>query len=100
MSDPIFPDRDRGLTLEEIVALTDAAPAVSAIGHLVIRGVAGLELAGPEDITFADRIGDAATLAVTQAGACFITAELGRVLPQHTVALISADPYRAFVQVA
>jgi UDP-3-O-[3-hydroxymyristoyl] glucosamine N-acyltransferase len=100
MSDPILPDRNGGLTLQEIVALTGAKSAIQTGGEPAIRGAAALELAGPEDITFADRLGDTAILAVTQAGACFVTAELGRALPTHTIALISADPYRAFVQVA
>src|SRR5690348_3503154 len=99
MSDPAFLDRARGLTLREIVALTEAKAPAQTISDLVIHGVAALELAGPNDISFADRLGHAA-VAVTQAGACFLTADLVRAVPLHTVALISADPFCAFVQVA
>jgi hypothetical protein len=69
MGDPILPDRNRGLTLEEIAALTDAKTPDQTVGALVIHGVAALELAGPNDISFGDGLGDPVTVAVTQAGA-------------------------------
>ena len=100
MGDPILPDRNRGLTLEAIAALTDAKTPDQTVGALVIHGVAALELAGPKDISFGDGLGDPATVAVTQAGACFVTSALVKSVSAHTVALISADPYRAFVRVA
>jgi len=95
-----FFKRGPGLALAEIVALTGARPEVQRSVDLVINDVAALELAGPTDISFADQPDDAAVIAATHAGACFVTAEFARALPAKTVALISVNPYRAFVQVA
>lgn len=100
MVDSIFLERERGFTLEDVVALTDAKTAGQTIGGLVIHGIAALELAGPSDISFADRGRNSEAVAVTQAGACFVRAELAQAVPTRTVALILADPYRAFVRVA
>src|ERR1051325_8512576 len=93
-----FFKRGPGLALAEIVALTGARPEVQRSVDLVINDVAALELAGPTDISFADQPDDAAVIAATHAGACFVTAEFARAVPAKAVALISVNPYRAFVQ--
>jgi UDP-3-O-[3-hydroxymyristoyl] glucosamine N-acyltransferase len=100
MGEPVFFKREPGLTLQRIAALSGAKPVVSRGDDRIIRNVAALELAGPDDITFADRPGHAAALGATQAGACFVTVELERALPARTVGLLAHDPYGAFVQVA
>src|SRR4051794_22671302 len=100
MGEPNFFKRERGLTLKEIAGLTGCEAPVQRGGDLVVGNVAALKFAGPNDITFADRPADAAAVAVTQAAACLVTVELVRVLPETTIAFVSPDPYRAFLQVA
>lgn len=100
MSEPVFLRDTRGLTFEEIVALTGAsAPAAFSRSRRIVD-VAPLDRASPRDISFFDNKRFNTEAAKTLAGACFTSAVLAGELPARVTALVVAEPYRAFVQVA
>jgi len=100
MSDPLFLRHSRGLTLDEIVALTGATLASQPSHSRRIVNVAPLDRAAPRDLTFFDskKFVEAAT--TTHAGACLTTAALAKEMPAGVAVLTVGDPYRAFVIVA
>jgi UDP-3-O-[3-hydroxymyristoyl] glucosamine N-acyltransferase len=100
MSEPVFQRRTRGLTLAEIAALTGAAPPPAPLLTRRITDVAPLDRAAPGAITFFDNKSYAAAAAASHAGACLTSDALAKLLPASIVALVVADPFRAFVEVA
>ncbi len=100
MSDPVFLRDTRGLSVEEIVALTGAAAPVEPVRSRVIVNVAPLDRASPSDISFFENKRYGAAAARTHAGACLTTAALAKELPARVPALIVREPFKAFVEVA
>jgi UDP-3-O-[3-hydroxymyristoyl] glucosamine N-acyltransferase len=100
MSEPVFQRHARGLTLAEIAGLTGAAPPAAPLRARRISDIATLDRAPPHAVTVFDDKDDAQAAAATHAGACLTTAQLAKHLPQRVAALIVADPYAAFVEVA
>lgn len=99
MSEPVFLRHSHGLTLAEIASLTGAsAPAGASERRLT--GIAALDRASPDDLSFFDSGGYVGAARQTDAGACLTTAALADELPATTLALIVAEPYRAFVEAA
>jgi len=99
MSEPVFLRDTRGLTLDEIVALTGAATP-SPLPARRVANIAPLDRASPEDISFFDNKRFSEDAARTHAGFCLTNAVLAKALPARVTALVVAEPYRAFVQVA
>ena len=100
MSEPVFLRDTRGLTLDEIVALTGASTPAAFPRLRRIFNVAPLDRASPRDIGFLDNKRFSADATKTMAGACLTSAALAGGLPARVTALVVAEPYRAFVQVA
>jgi UDP-3-O-[3-hydroxymyristoyl] glucosamine N-acyltransferase len=100
MSEPVFLRETRGLTLDEIVALTGASPPAPPIRARRIFDVAPLDRASPDDISFFDNRRFSKDAGSTHAGVCLTSAALAKELPARVVALIVREPYRAFVEVA
>jgi UDP-3-O-[3-hydroxymyristoyl] glucosamine N-acyltransferase len=100
MSEPVFLRHTRGLTLDEITALTGATAASAPPHARGIVNVGPLDRAGPSDITFFDNNFYADSAATTHAGACLTTPALAATLPAHVAVLTVKQPYRAFVMVA
>ena len=100
MSEPLFLRHSRGLTLDEIVALTGAKFASRPSHSRRIVNVAPLDRAAPCDLTFFDSKKFGAAAAATHAGACLTTAALAKELPARVAVLTVKDPYRAFVVAA
>jgi UDP-3-O-[3-hydroxymyristoyl] glucosamine N-acyltransferase len=100
MSEPVFLRETRGLSLDEIVALTGATAPAGPVRARHIVNVAALDRAGPSDIAFFDskRFGPAA--AAAHAGICLTSAALAKELPARVTALVVNQPFRAFVTVA
>ena len=67
-------------------------------GDLMLSGLASLEDARPEDLSFFSNIKLKDTLAATRAGAVLITAEHAALLPDGCLALLCDDPYRSMAQ--
>ncbi|MSP33100.1 MAG: UDP-3-O-(3-hydroxymyristoyl)glucosamine N-acyltransferase [Pseudolabrys sp.] len=99
MSEPVFLRHSRGLTLDEIVALTGATLARPPAHAPRIVNIGPLDRAAPSELTFFDNRNYVAAAATTHAGACLTTASLAKKLPAHVPALVVGEPYRAFVMV-
>ena len=100
MSEPLFLRHSRGLTLDEIAALTSAKFVSQPSHSRRIVNVAPLDRAAPCDLTFFDNKKFGAAAGTTHAGACLTTAALAKELPARVAVLTVEDPYRAFVVVA
>ncbi len=100
MSEPLFFERARALTVGEIAILTGAEPRPATDLARPIRDIAPLDRAGPGDITFLDNPRFASELATTRAGACLVGARFADKVPDGVAALRAREPYRAFVTVA
>src|SRR5262245_66527751 len=99
MTEPFFFDRGRGLTVGEIAALTGAAARPGADLDRRITGIAALDRAAPDDLTFLDKTKYVAQLSASDAGACLTTPRYAGRAPAHVSVLCVAEPYRAFVEV-
>jgi UDP-3-O-[3-hydroxymyristoyl] glucosamine N-acyltransferase len=100
MSEPVFLRDTRGLTLDEIVALTGAAAPAGLARARHIVNVAPLDRASPTDIAFFDSKRFVAAAAATHAGVCLTSAALASQLPERVTALVVKEPFKAFVKVA
>ena len=97
MTEPGFFTRGQGLTLGEIASLTGAAMRAGSRPDVRVNGVAALDRAGPNDLTFIDRAQYENQLAETRAGVCIVGERFVRSAPAHLNIVTTKDPYRAFV---
>ena len=100
MSEPVFLRQSRGLTVAEIAELTGAEAPSPAFASRRLNGIAALDRASPADLGFLESRNFADAARASRAGACLTTKALATGLPDGTVPLIVAAPYRAFVSVA
>ena len=100
MSEPVFLRQSRGLTVAEIAELTGAEAPSPAFASRRLNGIAALDRASPADLGFLESRNFADAARASRAGACLTTKALAAGLPDGTVPLIVAAPYRAFVSVA
>jgi UDP-3-O-[3-hydroxymyristoyl] glucosamine N-acyltransferase len=81
--------------------IADAASGSIASGHdRVFDGVAPLQTAGPEQISFLDNRRYAALLDVTRAGAVIVHPDMQSRVPESAVAIVTAEPYSGWARVA
>jgi UDP-3-O-[3-hydroxymyristoyl] glucosamine N-acyltransferase len=90
---------ERVLTVGEIADITGAEPRRIDPARK-ITGIAALEGAGPGDLAFLDNAKYAEHAAASDAGACLVSDRLASNIPGRIGLLVTADPYRAFVEVA
>ena len=100
MADPRFFDRAGPHSLASLAALTGAKLHDAADGGRLIRDVAPLETAGPEDLTFLDNRKYVDAFARSHAGAAVVAAALIARAPAGMALLIADDPYKAFARAA
>jgi UDP-3-O-[3-hydroxymyristoyl] glucosamine N-acyltransferase len=100
MSEPHFFRRGGPLTVADIASMTSASLAEGADGARLVEAVAPLDRAGPADLVFLDNPRYAGDLERTSAGACLVSPRFAAKVPPGTVALVTAQPYRAFSAVA
>ncbi len=98
MNDLVFFHAREALPLAAVAALGEAALPEGCDPAFPIAGAAPLDRAGAGDITLAGE--DPDEIAATRAAACFVSERLSWALPSHVVALVTADPERAFHEVA
>jgi UDP-3-O-[3-hydroxymyristoyl] glucosamine N-acyltransferase len=79
--------------------LAEAAGASSDADRL-IHGIAPLQLAGPEHVSFLDNRRYAPHLEKTLAGAVIVHPNFAARVPAHSVAIVTPDPYLAWAKVA
>jgi UDP-3-O-[3-hydroxymyristoyl] glucosamine N-acyltransferase len=100
MIDPRFFPKKNSIALAEIVAATGVNVSETIPLTLNLSNVAPIAHAGPTDVTFLSNRKYVQHLATTQAGACFVEADLAHALPESTVALVTDQPYLAFAKTA
>jgi UDP-3-O-[3-hydroxymyristoyl] glucosamine N-acyltransferase len=100
MSAPFFFKRSGGLSLREIAALVSGEAGEGADLDRRISGIAPLDRAGPNDLSFLDNPKYVELAATTAAGICLTTERFAGVLPPRVCVLFVREPYRALVEVA
>jgi UDP-3-O-[3-hydroxymyristoyl] glucosamine N-acyltransferase len=87
-------------SLRALAAAAAAELAAPDAAERLISGVAPLQSAGPEDVSFLDNRRYAVMLEATQAGAVIVHPDfLGRV-PASAAALVTAEPYAGWARVS
>jgi UDP-3-O-[3-hydroxymyristoyl] glucosamine N-acyltransferase len=99
MSTRSFFRHERVLTVGEVAGIA-RAELRRADPQRTISGIAALEGAGPGDLVFLDNAKYADQAAASDAGACLVPERLASKVPERIGLLVTADPYRAFVEVA
>jgi len=100
MADPRFFAVAGPFTAEEISRRTGATLAGAGKEKLVLRDVAPLDAAGPDQLSFLDNRKYIDLFRATRAGACFVHPDLSREAPKGVALLITPEPYRAYALAA
>jgi len=100
MSAPFFFKRSGGLSLREVATLVGGQPREGADLDRRMSGIAPLDRAAPNELSFLDSPKYVQQAATTVAGACLTTQRFIDALPGRVSVLTVREPYRAFVEVA
>jgi UDP-3-O-[3-hydroxymyristoyl] glucosamine N-acyltransferase len=100
MADSRFFKRAGPFTLDALAALSGAHLQRLDERQRVMRDVAPLETAGPEDVTFLDNRKYLDVLARSRAGAAFVDERAAERAPSGMSLLISQEPYKAYALAA
>ncbi|TDH63907.1 UDP-3-O-(3-hydroxymyristoyl)glucosamine N-acyltransferase [Dankookia rubra] len=98
MADPRFFSSSGPQRLADIAAVAGAQ--FEGDGERRFTGVASLQSAGPDDVSFLDNRRYAPLLAETRAGAVVLAKAFAGQVPSGAVALVTAQPYLGFARVA
>jgi UDP-3-O-[3-hydroxymyristoyl] glucosamine N-acyltransferase len=82
-----------------LAAVVEAADAEAPPRRLMLRGVAPLQTAQPDEVSFLDNRKYADALAATQAGAVIVHPDLAGRVPENSVAVVTSEPYAAWARV-
>jgi UDP-3-O-[3-hydroxymyristoyl] glucosamine N-acyltransferase len=83
-----------------LAAVVDAADAVAPPHRLMLSGIAPLQTAGPDDVSFLDNRKYLDALAKTRAGAVIVRPDMAAGVPATSVAIVTEEPYPAWARVA
>jgi UDP-3-O-[3-hydroxymyristoyl] glucosamine N-acyltransferase len=97
VGNPRFFNRTGPHRLDAVAAAAGCAAA--GPGHL-FSGLASLETAGPDEVSFVGNARHGAELERTRAGVVLVAAEMRERVPRGTVALVTADPAGAWARIA
>jgi UDP-3-O-[3-hydroxymyristoyl] glucosamine N-acyltransferase len=97
VGDPRFFQRAGPFTL---AAVADAAEAEALPHRLMLAGVAPLQTAGPDEVSFLDNRKYVAALDATRAGAVIVHPDMASRVPEGGVAIVTPEPYAAWAKVA
>ena len=97
VGDPRFFQRAGPFTL---AAVADAAQAEAPPRRLMLAGVAPLQTAGADQVSFLDNRKYAAALADTGAGAVIVHPDMVSHVPKGAAAIVTPEPYVAWAMVA
>lgn len=100
MPDQRFHFRASSFTLGQVAEMTGATPGKGADPDFVIKDIAPIDSAGPEDLTFLDNPKYKVFLSKTKAGACFVRPEFADLAPKGLRLLLTEAPYKAFARAA
>jgi UDP-3-O-[3-hydroxymyristoyl] glucosamine N-acyltransferase len=97
VGDPRFFRRSGPHTLAEVAAV---AGGTVAARDLLLTGIAPLQSATPEQVSFLDNRKYKAQLAATAAGAVIVHPELAHLVPAGVAAIVTGEPYAGWAKVA
>jgi UDP-3-O-[3-hydroxymyristoyl] glucosamine N-acyltransferase len=100
MADPRFFDRRGPFTLAELADRSAAALRPADAGGRLVRDVAPLDRAGPDDVSFFDNRLYREAFARCRAGACVVAEADAEDAPPGLALLIAKQPYRAYAAIA
>jgi UDP-3-O-[3-hydroxymyristoyl] glucosamine N-acyltransferase len=100
MADPRFFARAGPLTLAFLAERTGAMLRGATAGSVLLRDVAPLETAGPDEVSFLDNRRYADAFARSRAGAAFVHPDLVDRAPAGMALLVTPLPYRAYALAA
>lgn len=83
-----------------LAAVVDAAGGQAPPRRLMLSGIAPLQTASPDEVSFLDNKKYAAALAETQAGAVIVHPDMVARVPATAVAIVCDEPYAAWARVA
>jgi UDP-3-O-[3-hydroxymyristoyl] glucosamine N-acyltransferase len=83
-----------------LAAVVDAAEAEARPRRLMLTGVAPLQTAGPDEVSFLDNRKYVGALEQTQAGAVIVHPDMAAQVPATAVAIVTPEPYAAWSRVA
>ena len=99
MTESNFFPQSQTLILRQVAEMAQATLPDGIDGEFLLRGVAPLESAGPNDLAYMDNAAYVGALAATRAGACLVTPRFAAKVPASTVAIVTPLAYRVFAQV-
>ena len=100
MPDPVFFKPAVDLTLTEVAALVGAAPLAPEHALKPVRGLAAVDRAKGDELTFLENPHYLEALSRSRALACLVAEKNAARVPGEVIPLIVKDPYRAFAHVA
>ena len=100
MADPRFFAVKGPFKLADLAALAGASLANPAVGDQLIKDVAPLDQAGPDDLAFLDNRRYLEAFGASRAGACVILPEHADRAPAGMALLLSDAPYMSFAKIA
>lgn len=102
MADPAFFSKAGEFTLLEIAESTGSVlkPQQETASAKIIRDVAPLSKAGPDDLSFLDNIKYRDDFLATKAGACFVSQEIAEIAPSQLICLVTPSPYKSYALAA
>jgi UDP-3-O-[3-hydroxymyristoyl] glucosamine N-acyltransferase len=83
-----------------LASVAEAAGGTAPNVGLLISGVAPLQTAGPEEVSFLDNRRYAPALERTSAGAVIVHPDMLPRVPERTVAIVTEEPYAGWARVA
>jgi UDP-3-O-[3-hydroxymyristoyl] glucosamine N-acyltransferase len=83
-----------------LAAVAKAAHGIAPESDLLLEGVAPLQTAGPNEVSFLDNRRYAAALERTLAGVVIVHPEMQARLPAGSMAIVTSEPYAAWARVA
>lgn len=89
----------KSLSVAELISATGAEPRGEVDLAREISGIAPLDLAGAQDLSFLDNSAYVAMARETRAGVCFVGRRYAEELPESTIALVVPEPYAAFARI-
>jgi UDP-3-O-[3-hydroxymyristoyl] glucosamine N-acyltransferase len=95
--DPRFFQRTGPHTLAAVV---DAAQAKAPPRRLMLTGIAPLQTAAPDQVSFLDNNKYVAALEATQAGAVIVHPDMAARVPAASVAIVTTEPHAAWARAA
>jgi len=99
VGDPRFFARSGPHTLAAVIAAAGGEPLPAAADRSLC-GIAPLQTAGPDEVSFLDNRRYAAALRQSRAGAVILRADMREHLPAGCVGIVARDPYLGWARVA